>query len=305
MTQDFQAFYPTIQPLLNQLEAERKQVLLKTLYIVIGGGWLTGLLALLLRQGLTVGISGAVVGAVIAYGFLILPYRRKHKRQLMERLVKFVNLNLFYDADMGVGQDAYMSSRLFPRRYDRLHQEDLISGMVGKTWLTVAEIHSEYCSQNSKGNRQWHTIFQGLFYILDFPKSFRGSTFVMPDHNSWLGGFGDFIQRFDGRGDLVKLEDPDFERAFVVHSTDQVEARYLLSTSMMQRILRLSARGQVSLAFTGGNLYVALASERNRFEPHFNLFKPINGLGLADQLDELHEVLSIVDELDLNKRIWK
>jgi Protein of unknown function (DUF3137) len=84
-----------------------------------------------------------------------------------------------------------------------------------------------------------------------------------------------------------------------------VEARYLLSTSMMERILRLSQRGAVSLAFVEGHLYVALSSHKNLFELGNNLLEPMDGRGLAEQLANLHQVLAIVDELDLNTRIWQ
>ena len=38
------------------------------------------------------------------------------------------------------------------------------------------------------------------------------------------------------RPPLVKLEDPEFEKHFVVSGEDQVEARYILSTCLMQRL---------------------------------------------------------------------
>ena len=38
------------------------------------------------------------------------------------------------------------------------------------------------------------------------------------------------------RGELIRLEDPEFESHFVVYGSDQIEARYILSTSLMARI---------------------------------------------------------------------
>jgi hypothetical protein len=301
MHQNFQAFQQLIQPVLDELEAERRKILLKLLYAMAGGSLLGGVIF----QALTPTLLGAGIAVAVVYLWLILPYYKKIKHQLIGRLVKFVSTDLDYAADAGVGEDAYRYSRLFPRRYDLFHQEDLITGMVGQTRLTVSEIHSQYRTKGAKGNQAWHTIFRGLFYILDFPKSFRDSTFVIPDNTHWLGGVGDFLQGLDGRGELVKLEDPEFERVFAVHSSNQVEARYLLSTSMMERILRLSQRGAVSLAFVDGHLYVALSSHKNLFELGHNLLKPIDGRDLAEQLANLHQVLAIVDELDLNTRIWQ
>jgi hypothetical protein len=37
----------------------------------------------------------------------------------------------------------------------------------------------------------------------------------------------------------IKLEDPEIRKNFVVYSTDQVEARYLLTPSFIQRFKRL------------------------------------------------------------------
>lgn len=306
MHEDLQALTQRIQPLLAQLERERQQILKNSGILIAIASLAGGILALLFGkfQLFLLG-GGLLLGIIIAAVVWVRPYRRKLKRQLIEQVVKFVSSDLHYDPESGVGESAYVGSRLFPRRYDRFNQEDLIAGKVGQTRLTVCEIHSEYSTKDSKGNRNWHTIFRGLFYILDFPKSFRGTTIITPDGTSWLGGMGDFLQGFDSRGELVKLEDPEFERIFAVHSSDQIEARYLLSTSLMERILRLRTRGTVSLAFIGGNLYVAIASDHNLFEPSINLFQPVDGRDLAEHLSTLSQVLSIVDALDLNTRIWQ
>ena len=51
----------------------------------------------------------------------------------------------------------------------------------------------------------------------------------------------------------MKLENPDFEKTFDVYSTDQIEARYLLSPSMMERLLALEMciRDSIKAAQTG------------------------------------------------------
>jgi hypothetical protein len=72
----------------------------------------------------------------------------------------------------------------------------------------------------------------------------------------------------------------------------------------MERILLLRSRGTVALSFIGGNLYVAIASNHNLFEPKYTVLQPIDARDLAKHVDNLHQVLAIVDELDLNTRIW-
>jgi len=147
-----------------------------------------------------------------------------------------------------------------------------------------------------------------MLFIADFNKHFHGRTFVLPDlAQRLLGRIGQALQGIasGGRGDLVKLEDPEFERAFVVYSDDQVEARYILSPSLMRRILdvREKAGGRVYLAFRGSQLYLAMSQGRNLFEP------PRRGTWLSQaaaeqHLRDLQLLVGFVEDLNLNTRIW-
>ena len=62
---------------------------------------------------------------------------------------------------------------------------------------------------------------KGFFFIADFQKDFQGHTTIL--RNS--------LFKLSSSGSRVKLENPDFEKTFDVYSTDQIEARYLLSPS--------------------------------------------------------------------------
>ncbi|MGH7504132.1 MAG: DUF3137 domain-containing protein, partial [Longimicrobiales bacterium] len=162
------------------------------------------------------------------------------------------------------------------------------------------------------------TIFRGLFVIVDFPKQFRGRTIVLPDTaQRFLGGIGQTLQSMNfTRGELIKLEDPEFERHFVVYANDQVEARYLLSTSLMQRILdfRATLNQDVYLSFAHAQLYMAIPSHRNRLEPPALLQLLSYGRSPATEeavlrrvgeyIADLTMVLGVVEDLNLNRRIW-
>jgi hypothetical protein len=102
------------------------------------------------------------------------------------------------------------------------------------------------------------------------------------------------------------LEDPEFEKHFVVYGTDQVEARYILSTALMQRILTLRNKVNkgISLSFIDSHVYIGLPIDRNLFEPPA-LWQSIDNY---KQIEEYHYLVSlcmtIVEVLDLNTRIW-
>ena len=88
-------------------------------------------------------------------------------------------------------------------------------------------------------------LFHGLFFEAKFVKNFVSRTFVMPNDvknnipliNNW-------------RGDIVNLEDPEFERLFRVYGDNQIESRYLLSTNLMSRLTEFERKaGTQSLSF--------------------------------------------------------
>ena len=66
------------------------------------------------------------------------------------------------------------------------------------------------------------------------------------------------------------MEDVAFEKEFVVYGDDQIEARYILSTSLMERILSLQEKKQSSSAafpFIGNKVHVAISYKKSLFEP--------------------------------------
>ncbi len=143
--------------------------------------------------------------------------------------------------------------------------------------------------------------------IADFHKNFHGQTLVLPDTAEKLFGFlGKKFQSWNfTREQVVHMENADFEKEFVVYSNDQVEARYILSTSMIQRILDLKKKynTKVYLSFINSKVFVAIYSDQNLFEPKFK-----ESISNSDYIrtfySELCDCLSIVDDLNLNTRIW-
>ena len=65
------------------------------------------------------------------------------------------------------------------------------------------------------------------------------------------------------------LEDPKFSKKYYVYSTDPVEARYLLTTSFMERFKTLEKdldTHRIQCVFNNNKIYFAIYSYTNRFE---------------------------------------
>lgn len=144
-------------------------------------------------------------------------------------------------------------------------------------------------------------IFKGIFFISDFNRTFRGKTVILPNK---LTSKVKFLNQH--RGQPVKLEDPEFSKFFSVYSNDQIGARYVLSTSVMQRIVdfRKKANRDVLIALVDSQLYIAVPSEEDLFEPR--LFKTMLSFNpMREYFETLQLMMSIVEDLNLNQRIWK
>jgi hypothetical protein len=250
-------------------------------------------------------IVSAVIGA-LAFKFIGGGYKREFKWRIIGKIVQFLDPELSYHPDGLIDKYTFKASNLFKHRIDRYKGEDLVRGRVDKTDVVFSELHAEYKSGSGKDSH-WHTIFKGLFFIADFNKDFRGQTVVLPDTAEKLfGGLGKMLQEWNfSRADLIKLEDPEFEREFAVYGYNQIEARYILSTSLMQRILDFKRKTgtKIYLSFTGSKVYVAVSMNRNMFEPKYfsklDTFDPI-----FDYYRDLSFAIGIVDDLNLNTRIW-
>ncbi|WP_305417518.1 DUF3137 domain-containing protein [Photobacterium leiognathi] len=149
-------------------------------------------------------------------------------------------------------------------------------------------------------------MFNGIFFVADANKNFISKTLIVPAKNAFFSAISDSVtQLFNRKSDRLKLEDPRFEQHFSVYSNDQIEARYLLTPAMMERLVEfvVKAKSKVSLSFIDNNIYIAISNSKNYFEPA--LFTQSDSFeSVQDIAHDLQFVIDIVNDLDLNTRIW-
>ncbi|MDO6706624.1 DUF3137 domain-containing protein [Photobacterium sp. 1_MG-2023] len=239
-------------------------------------------------------------------------YRDAYKTQVVGKLLKSFNDSFEYSPKDHISPEKYKSSGLYYGHYDRYRGEDYVRGVLGKTAIEFSELHTQYksTSTDSKGNTRttWHTIFKGLLFIADANKHFKGKTYITPDSEGFWSLVGKSLNNLLGGsvfGDRVAMEDPEFERHFEVYSNDQVEARYLISTSLMERLVafRKEANAKVALAFVGDSIHIGIPSRKAYFEP--KLFQSAANFDVVkDIYQDLDFITGIVEDLALNTRIW-
>lgn len=119
-----------------------------------------------------------------------------------------------------------------------------------------------------------------------------------------LGGLGTMFQRMNAQRDpLVKMENTDFEKAFVVYASDAVEANYILTPSLMERILQLRAKlGAIQLAFYNSVVFISIPWKEDLFEA--GIFQSLTDSPMDKYFQQLQLFACIVEELNLNTRVW-
>jgi len=305
-----------LQQVLATMEVTRKRIAATQTrgYIFIAAGILICFLGFVLgfpAPGVIIGLIPLIYGSVLLFKIndSLTAYRNEYKTNVIGAALKFLDESLSISPYQGIAASEFMYTQLFTQEPDRYKTEDLVTGCADRTRFYFAEVHAEYktVTQTKNGTRtEWHDIFRGIIFAADFNKNFNGVTIVRPKGfaNALGAWFSKNVFSFGGN-DVVKLENSDFDKTFITYGSDQVEARYILTPALMERILNLNhqTKYDISLSFIESRMYIAFPLNRNYFEaPVFKSL--INAEALNNDITTIKFMYDIVRELDLNTRIW-
>lgn len=302
-----------LKPRLEALEGTRRSLV----WLIVGGvlGALVifaGAMLIPILFKILVGLGFVLLLILAVYGyFKWANYRQAFKDKVVIEIIRLINPEYNYQADRQTDVHTFNRSGLTNRYAERVQGDDFVSGKIEKTDFEFSEVNATYSvlRTNGKGETrtEWKTLFSGIFFHADFNKEFSGQTYVLPDTmEKFLGAFGQNLQRLSGKGQLVRLENPDFEKEFVVHSSDQIEARYILTPVMMEAMLHIKRQqphNKFRFSFVGSRVYCGVDIGGNLFEPRlFTSGVNYQDIAYMRQLFQLIE--TIIQEMNLNTRIW-
>ena len=251
------------------------------------------------------GFIAALIGAGLTYmiaEFKLFELKERMKTDILSHMAEARGWRFDADGPPEHATNVYDNLGLL-RSHNELDVEDLFEGELNGVRFELFEALAKMRTKNKKSDSV-RTVFSGLLARFDFPKDFEGSTVVLTD-----SGFFNWAAGFSQKGERVSLEDPVFEKQFQVYSSDQVEARYLLTPSFMQRLLEIRSvfpDAQIQAAFERNSLYLAIdAKSSNRDELGFfdvkDLSQPISRQSSVQLFErELHVFEQIVDGLNLD-----
>ena len=227
-------------------------------------------------------------------------YISRFKKDIVSMIVPLLEPKWTYKKDAQIGSIEYNASKLFTKPYDDYNGEDLVYGKMGKTEFKSSELRTSYNIKNH-GSTEYHTIFNGLFFHSDFNKNFIGETFIVH------GDLKDQAMTFSNTSSktkVVKLENTQFAKTFATRSTNQIEARYILTPNIMEALLRVQklVKCAMFISFVNKRMYCAISLPNGLFET--SIFSKINFEKIEKMYDLYNLNAIIIEELNLNTRIW-
>ena len=329
--EEFQAFYKNnLQSELDSIDTLRKSTIkqiIKRIFIFI----LIIAVVLLIGALINSAIYGSIflennddiaipmIIAVIVSFILILTlpaqcrsikkkFTIEFKKRVIEPIIHFIHEDLKYEPTNYIPQNVFIKSKIFTQYPDKYYGDDYVSGVIDKTEIMFSEVHAKYKYSSSDDDKdEYAPLFDGLFCVADFHKNFNGKYFVLPDFaERKFGKIGQMFQKIgSSHGKLIQLENPEFEKIFAVYGSDQVEARYILSSSMMQRLVDFQKKCNKtpSLSFVDSSVFVAIPYKKALFETKL-ISSVANQEKITSYFEDLQLVIGIVEDLNLNTRIW-
>lgn len=292
-------FQEELQPALRANEQARAKAATQARKMAWLGG-VVGLLGVVLGVGVFRVPQFAIVAGIVGFGIAgagrtpLNRIAREAKAMLIAPVAARFDLDFIPNPGAQHTISDIYRAGLLPR-WDRAEYEDRLTGLRNGVAFEFFEAHLEQKrtsrDQNGHTRTRWVTAFRGQCLRFRFHKSFHSRTLVLRDAG--------ILNRFGGGNGLTRarLESPAFEKSFEVYTNDQVEARYLLTPDLMERLNELEKvfrGGALRCAFIDGEMLIALEGG-DLFEPG-SMFTPLdNPERVRELLDDFAAIFNLID----------
>ncbi len=223
----------------------------------------------------------------------------RYKKEIILPMLNYLYEDVKYKSYQKISVNLIRKSLLL-KKYVHTHKgDDYIKCRIGNAIIQFSEI--EAC-----GTRSDIGFFNGVFIAASFNKYFKSKTIVYDKRD--YTNFKKSLLNLSGdtnEAEIIKLEDSVFNKKFKVIGENQIESRYILSTSFMQRLLDYNnkMKKNVSFSFVDNKFFIVMPNAKNMLEP--TILKSIYDKEYIElYYNYLLSITDLVHNLDLNTRIW-
>ena len=236
----------------------------------------------------------------IVNGQLKTKYKNAFMKSLLPIAVKSILTEVQVDVDRGI-PSSLISNTHSMSTGDRYSSSNLVSGKYKDINVMMSDVHIETESTDEDGHTTYNTIFLGQWMVFDFNKQFKSNVQVW--EKKVLGGIS---RTWGNKLKKVELESVEFNKKFKVYSENEIEAFYIITPSLMEKITQVEAsiKGTLMMVFLDNQLHVAVYNNKTTF--NINIRKPIDFDKFAQEaLRDLDAIVKFVDILDLDNTLFK
>jgi len=308
----YEAYRTRIVPKVRKFEKERK-IRLFVLFLLIFLSFLVGLgyLFFYIKQDIPVwlGLYIGLAPKLIIITTIILcaiwgPPKKGFESKIKKRIMPCVTAcyeNLeWFDGEYSK-TDIFTKSNLV-KKYDLIELDDVFSGLRNDVRFEIVETKTKkIIMRDNKGNAYEQTIFDGVILKVDMNKIFTGNTVVKEKQ---ILNSGNSVK--DKKLKQTILEDVEFNKKYNVFTDDEVEARYLLTPSFMERLKKVQvafSADRIDCSFYDKYLLIALHTTKDLFSI-CSLFKPVDDAKqYFTMYEEIVSIIKLIDHFKLDQKI--
>lgn len=262
---------------------------------------------------IAVAIAVVIIGILLIIRYNIInEQNKKYKIQIIPAILSAIDTSFRYSISSGHTKQEFFDSDLYNKNITDYESDNMISGMVGETAVKISNIEATRVEETEKVverdgrrtteiERHTYTVFKGIFMSLDFNKHFDGIT-KLHTKGTLLNGFEENMDTLFSNYKKLTIENQEFNNNFDVITTDMQNALYILTPAFAELLLvfyKKTNKG-LGICFKNGIMYVAFEKEE--------FLKVDNSLDYESNMrliyKEIANKLNIVDDLQLNNRIW-
>ncbi len=287
-----------IMPILKTYEGERKK---RFMLALVSTGIIVaiGIFAAFNLSGRSSGDALGLCcgGAVALWAYIKKSFERKVKGKVMPILMRAIP-NFYWQKTSPMSFEDIANAKIIPEENSCSKSFD--DCFIGK--YKGVEILISECTYEIRRSKSTTTVFNGVVIRLKMNKKFEGMTVIRPKHVP-VTSCTDLKK--SGMTE-VKLEDPEFMKEYTVYSTDQIEARYLLTTSFMERFknITLAFFSQGSFcSFYEDYVYIAPYTTGDLFEIGSLVRSITNTTQFELLLEEFLSIIQLVEHFKLDKKL--
>lgn len=203
--------------------------------------------------------SREVVFPLTTYLVLLIPfsvaqyYKSKYEKEIkkifMRKILPIMG-KLKWNCRNKIDMDEASGLKIFPDFW-RVIPDDYFKGDHNGVTFEIFDLSLEDKRTDRKGGTYYVSVFEGVIIKFKLNKSFAGHTIITNDS----------LLHWSPSSDLrhTVLEDVQFEKKYDVFTTDEVEARYLITTAFIDRLNNLKTKflaKNINCVFKDGYLYV-------------------------------------------------